>query len=382
MGLSARTAWPAVENELTRRAAEPGRVRWDFTRTNPTSLGLSPSLGDVLSRPEANLYDPHPRGLRSAREAVARHHARHGAVVDADRILLSAGTSEAYANAFHVLADPGDEVLVPSPGYPLFDFLADLAGVRLVPYPLVYDGAWHVDLPELRRRIGPRTRAVVVVSPNNPTGSYLSAFELADLVALSDAHDLAIVADEVFFDHPLGTAPGGPSAATATAGLVLTMSGLSKVCALPQVKVAWTLVGGDRRRAEAAVARLEIVADTYLSVSTPAQVALPDLLALAPSVTRRIGERTSGNLAAIRRALAGTPATLLRAEGGWSAMIRLPATRTEEDWVLALLDVGVLVQPGHFYDAEGGPFVVVSLLPAAEELSPGIAALAELVSHA
>ncbi len=379
MRFSSRTAWPTEENALARRA--PGRVRWDLTRTNPTELGLSPALGDRLQLPGVDRYIPDARGLVAAREAIVEYHARHGAQLDAERVILLSGTSEGYSHAFHVLADPGDQILVPAPGYPLFSFLADLAGIELVPYPLAYDGAWHIDWPRLLASLGPKVRAVVVVSPNNPTGSYTSHEELTRLVELSATRGIAILSDEVFYDHSLlRSGPAGPSAATATSGLVLTLSGLSKLCALPQMKLAWMLVGGAETLAAEAMRRLEIVADTFLSVSTPAQVALPTLLELAPAVAARTTQRARVNLGVLRRALEGSAASVLRVEGGWSVMLRLPATRSDEAWALSLLDAGVLVQPGHFFDASGGPFVVVSLIVDEDTLRTGAEVLSRVIA--
>ncbi|HEU4536761.1 MAG TPA: pyridoxal phosphate-dependent aminotransferase, partial [Polyangiaceae bacterium] len=276
----------------------------------------------------------------------------------------TSSTSEAYAYLFWALADPGDEVLVPTPSYPLFAYLADLAGVRLRPYPLAYDGAWHLDPSALEAAAGPQTRAVIVVSPNNPTGSFLKHDELAALRAFAARRALALVSDEVFLDYGFAPDPRrAPSLAAETEGLAFAMGGLSKAAALPQLKLAWTVIAGAEAPANAALARLAFVADTFLSPGSPVQCALPSLLAQAPARSAAVRERAARNLAALVRALAGSAATPLRAEGGWSAVVRMPATRSADEWASALLARGVVVQPGYFYDFVEESRLVVSLLP-------------------
>ncbi|HEU4412166.1 MAG TPA: pyridoxal phosphate-dependent aminotransferase, partial [Polyangiaceae bacterium] len=276
----------------------------------------------------------------------------------------TSSTSEAYAYLFWALADPGDEVLVPTPSYPLFAYLADLAGVRLRPYPLAYDGAWHLDLPALEAAAGPQTRAVIVVSPNNPTGSFLKHDELAALRAFAARRALALVSDEVFLDYGFAPDPRrAPSLAAETEGLAFAMGGLSKAAALPQLKLAWTVIAGAEAPAGAALARLAFVADTFLSPGAPVQSALPSLLAQAPARAARVRERARRNVAALARAFAGSAATPLRVEGGWTAVVRMPHTRSADAWAHALLERGVLVQPGYFYDFADEARLVVSLLP-------------------
>lgn len=386
---SIRTAWPEEENALTRALRDrgaAGQPTLDLTASNPTRVGLAyeSDLLAPLSDVRALAYEPEALGLASAREAVTAFYAARGVEVAPAHVAITASTSEAYAFLFQVLADPGDEILVPAPSYPLFGYLADLAGVRLVPYPLRYDGAWHVDLPALAGAISPRARAILVVSPNNPTGSYLTRAELVRLRAIAETHALALVSDEVFADYPLrperADAPRAPSLAGETTGLAFALSGLSKVAGLPQLKLGWMVAAGDAALVEAALARVAMVADTYLSVGTPVQRALPALLARAPTLAARIAERTRANLELVRTALAAPcAASVLDVEGGWYATLRLPRTRSEQEWALALLDRGVLVHPGHFFDFEEEAYVVVSLLPRADDMARGLAVLRELV---
>jgi alanine-synthesizing transaminase len=349
----------------------------DLTVANPTCAAIPydrDAILAALAQPAALVYAPSPFGLASAREAVARDLSAHGPAVDASRVLLTASTSEAYAFLFKLLCDPGDEVLVPRPSYPLFEHLARLESVKPVAYRLAYDGVWHVDFPSLRAAISPRTRAIVTVSPNNPTGSYLKATELAELASLG----LPIVSDEVFARYPLRLDPAADRRAVSAleasgASLVFALGGLSKLAALPQAKLAWTAVGGDPSRVASALGRLEVIADAFLSVGTPVQHALPGLLASRATAERAIGERTRANLAWLATHVAGSAVSLLDAEGGWYATLRLPRTRDEEAWTLAFLEEDdVHVHPGHFFDFEDEAYVVVSLLTPEATLREGV----------
>jgi hypothetical protein len=386
---SHRTSWPSHPNALTtalgeRRARSLPTI--DLTLSNPTRAGLdldASRLLGPLADPRGLLYHPDPLGLPSAREAVARSLSRTGLPVDPGRIILTASSSEAYSHLFHVLADAGDEILAPSPSYPLFSFLADLAGVRLVPYPLRYDGSWYVDLDAVEAAITPRTRAILIVSPNNPTGSYLKKEEAEVLRALAARHGLALIVDEVFADYPLSVSERRclPLVAETTA-LTFSLGGLSKAAGLPQLKLGWVVASGPPSLVDQAIERLATVADTFLSVGTPVQVALPALLEQAPLLAQAIRDRIGENLAALRTILAApSPATVLDVEGGWYAVVRLPATRSEDEWTLALLDRGVLVHPGHFFDFDREAFVVLSLLPRPEEFSAGVREIKELVAE-
>jgi aspartate/methionine/tyrosine aminotransferase len=267
------------------------------------------------------------------------------------------------------LCDPGDEILVPAPSYPLFEHLARVESVSLVPYRLGFDGAWFLDVEAVRAAVTPRTRAIVTVSPNNPTGTFLKRDELRGLSGLG----LPLVSDEVFGEY--GFEPDARRASTVlegTAPLLIALDGLSKAAALPQLKLAWMTLGGEAERVSEALARLELIADTFLSASTPVQRALPALLASRATAADAIRSRTRANLDALRSSLLGSAATLLPVEGGWYAVLRLPATRSDEEWALRLVDLGVLVQPGYFFELEGGPYVVVSLLTDESTFARGV----------
>lgn len=387
---SRRTQWDLSPNALTRalasrRAAGGGVV--DLTITNPTAVGLRhpPSLFAGLLD-SAGSYEPEPLGLVRAREGVADYYRSRGSACEPSATWLCASTSEAFAYLFALLCDPGDAVLVPRPGYPLFDYLAALSGVRLVPYSMRYDGRWHVDRAELweRVRVEARVRAVFAVSPGNPTGWVLEPGELSALEAICAERDLALVVDEVFADYPLEPRRGAlPSALGPRACLCFVLSGLSKVALLPQLKLAWGATCGPAQLVGSALERLALVADTFLSVSTPAQLALPRALAAAPELRARVRERTNANLAALRAELAGSSASICAGEGGWAAVVRLPALDglDDERWALELLDHrGVLVHPGALYDLDGC-HCVVSLLSERDAFAEGVRALAAEVAR-
>jgi aspartate/methionine/tyrosine aminotransferase len=385
--LSSRTSWPRTPNALT-RALAARRARGDgildLTASNPTvafaSLGTEPALA-ALAAPDVRVYAPEPLGMPAAREAVAGYYRARGVAVEPSQVVLTASSSEAYGWLFKLLCDPGDAVLVARPSYPLFDDLARLEGVSLDTFPLERDARWAMDLDALRASLRPRTRAVAVVHPNNPTGSFVRRSEAAALRSLAAERGLALVADEVFLDYAWREDPArfGSFAAVDDA-LTFTLSGLSKVAAAPQVKLGWIVVSGPRDLRDEALARLELVADCYLSVSAPAQHALGPLLALAGAAQGAIGARVAANLGALERALtASSPITAARVDGGWYAPLRLPRTRSEEAWVLALLDDGVLTQPGWFYDFAEEPWLVLSLLTPEAVFAEGVARIARRV---
>jgi alanine-synthesizing transaminase len=367
-------------NRLTAMVAAArahGRPVLDLTVTNPTQAGFEYPAGllGLLADPEALRYDPRPFGRLDAREAVARDYERQGVRVDAGRVVLTASTSEAYSLLFKLLAGAGDEVLVPQPSYPLFEHLTRLDLVTAIPYQMEYHGAWSIDLSSVERAIGARTRALLLVSPNNPTGSFATREELDRIAALCRARDIAIIADEVFADYELE--PGARAAAgrAATRGDVLTFSlgGLSKSAGLPQVKLGWIAVSGPDALAAAAIDRLELVCDTYLSVSTPVQVAAAGLLEAGAGIRAQIVARASANYRYLQHAVAAVGACrLLRSDAGWSAVLQVPTLESEEDLVLHLLEnEGVLVQPGYFYDFPRESFVVVSLITPPAVLADG-----------
>jgi alanine-synthesizing transaminase len=363
-GFSKRTGWDIGESEFSaavRLARAEDRVLLDLTVSNPTVCGFAYDREAVLGplRQEAALgYDPDPRGMRSAREAVGRYYADHGAALDPDAVVLTTSTSEAYSYLFRLLCDPGDEVLVAQPSYPLFDFLADLDDVRLRPYPLFYDFGWWIDFAELERRIGPRTKAVLVVHPNNPTGHWTHQAERERLEEICARHGLALIVDEVFLDYPL---PGEPVAETFAGGahpaLTFVLSGMSKIAALPQMKVAWVAAFGPERVRREALGRLEVIADTFLSMGAPAQLALPAWLAARGGLQAQITARTEGNLAAL---LEQAEIKVLRAEAGWAAVLLLRGWEAPQR--LLLEKCGVVVHPGDFYGLVDARMVVVSLL--------------------
>ena len=346
----------------------------DLTESNPTRARIPYPAGmlGALADDSALRYEPTPKGLPSSRDAVAGYYRGLGVDVSIERILLTASTSEAYSYLFQLLADPGDEILSPRPSYPLFEFLAGLSSVTMRQYPLRYDGSWHVDFEALEREMSARTRAIVVVNPNNPTGSFLKREELERLEALAAQHGVAIISDEVFCDY--AHAAGDQRVATLAGerrALTFSMSGLSKVAGLPQLKLGWIVASGPGH--EAAMDALELIADTYLSVSTPVQVALPGLLKAGAVVRTQIAERTGANLVHMHEVLAGSAGNVLNVEGGWYGVVQVPRTRSEEEWALGLLEEhDVMVQPGFFFDFEAEAYLVVSLLTPLDTFAEGL----------
>jgi aspartate/methionine/tyrosine aminotransferase len=375
---SARTSWDSTESSYAaavREARASGRRVYDLTLSNPTRCGFAvdaEALLGPLADARALVYDPNPRGMISAREAVARYYADHQAEVSPDDLLLTTSTSESYSFLFRLLCDPGDEVLVAQPSYPLFDFLADLDDVRLRPYPLFYDHGWWIDRSELERAITPRTRAILVVHPNNPTGHWTGASEREALEALCVRHGLALIVDEVFLDYPLRELTPAPQsfACGEHPALTFVLSGLSKIAGLPQMKAAWIAALGPERERGEALARLEIVADTFLSMSTPVQLAMPLWLAGRAAIQGQIRERARGNLATLRGISEESPGRLqlLEVDAGWSAVLGLPGCVGEAECAERLArERGVIVHPGSFYGMGEAGRVVVSLIgPAAD----------------
>jgi len=349
----------------------------DLTESNPTRVALAHPPREVLEalcNPAALTYEPHPAGQRAAREAVAGYYASRGLDVDPGDILLTAGTSDAYSYLFKLLADPGDEVLVPRPSYPLFEFLGRLDSVTLTSYPLVYDGGWRVDLDGLRAAITSRTRAVLLVNPNNPTGSFLKREELSGILRTCERHNLSLISDEVFADYAFRPDPSRIEClANVRNVLVFCLGGVSKMLGLPQMKLSWVAIGGPAALRRQAMERLEWIADTYLAVSTPTQLALPTWLALRRPYQDQLMGRLSRNLEYLKDQTCRSACQLLEVEGGWYAILRLPRTRSEEDWVLHFLKKNrVLVQPGYFYDFPDEAFIVVSLLSAPDVFREGV----------
>jgi alanine-synthesizing transaminase len=349
------------------RARTETPPRFDLTASNPTECGIQYPAGllDALADPHGLHYRPRPCGLQSARDAVAREYSRHAVTVDPDRILLTASTSEAYAFLFKLLTDPGDAILVPTPSYPLFDHLARVEGIEALPYQLDGETGWRPDAHAIAEAPD-RTRAIVLVHPNNPTGSFVHPEDVVALSALAARRRWAVIADEVFLDYPLdGGAGAGRSFADNRSVVTFTLGGLSKSAGLPQLKLAWVVISGPEGTATAALERLEFVADTFLSVATPVQLALPSLLRDGAVVREAILARCRHNLEALRRATADVPAVSVPPiGGGWSATLRIPSVLGEEELILELLrDEGVAVHPGYFFDFPREGTLVLSLLP-------------------
>jgi len=376
--LSNRLPAHAETNALSRAVESlrrDGTTVIDLTESNPTRVGLAypADLLSALGAEAALRYEPHPLGLASARKAVADDCARRGVDVDPESVVLAASTSEAYTWVFKLLCDPGTSVLVPQPSYPLFEHLTRLESVRAVPYNLRYHGRWEIDFESVAAAPAD-TKAVLLVSPNNPTGSYVSPREAELLSAVCRDRGWAIVADEVFAEYPVEMQQPTTEIARDRAVLSFTLGGASKALGLPQIKVAWMLVDGPRVMRDEALAGLELIADTFLSVGTPVQTALPDLFARAAVVRRAIQNRLARNMTQAREvARRYASCDLLTVEGGWSAVIRVPAVRAEEAFVIDLLRrEHILVHPGYFFDFPHEAFLVVSLLPPEDVFSDAL----------
>jgi alanine-synthesizing transaminase len=352
----------------------------DLTSSNPTTVELPYphlAIASALSRISSATYDPQPLGRWEAREAVSDYYFDRGFDVHPNRIIITASSSEAYSYLFKLLCDPGDEMLSPRPSYPLFEYLAGLDGIRVQPYWLTYDGAWYTDLDELASRITDRTKGIILVNPNNPTGSFLKDGEANRLCALARLRSLPLISDEVFMDYGLCESTHRVlSLASRSDILSFSLNGLSKSSGMPQMKLGWIVINGPADQVEAARQGLELIADSYLSVSLPCQQVLPQLMSLGAEVRGVIRERILRNSQALQDLLQGSPAHPLCNEGGWSSIIRLPQTWSEEDWVMRLLTRhGVIVQPGYLFDMPSEPFVVVSLLTPIGKFVEGINAI-------
>jgi aspartate/methionine/tyrosine aminotransferase len=374
MRFSKRTDWNTEESELAqahRARIEAGETIFDLTASNPTRCGFSfdASLLTALADARAMDYDPQPLGILPAREAVCRYYADHGVMVDPKRVVLTTSTSEAYSYLFRLLCDPGSEILVPQPGYPLFDFLGRLDDVKLRNAPLVYDHGWQVDPQGFREAITAETRAIMLVHPNNPTGHFTKPWEAEELAKLCREFDLALIVDEVFLDY--GTGVDGQSFAAGLEGVpVFVVSGMSKIAGLPQMKSAWIVAAGPE--AASAMDRLEVIADTFLSMNAPVQWALPAWLEQRESMQKQIRTRVSANLAVLDREIGRAPMVQrLEMDGGWYAVLRIPALEPDEQTVLELLERGVWVHPGYFFGMASSGWLVLSLLAPEQEFSAG-----------
>jgi alanine-synthesizing transaminase len=359
------------------RARADGRRLLDLTLSNPTRAGFHYPSGLLapLAHPRGLTYEPQPFGLREARQAVAGDYQRRGLVVDAERVVLTASTSDAYSLLFKLLTDTGDEVLVPRPSYPLFDHLTQLDAVTARPYDLEYHDRWSIDFASVEHALSERTRALLLVSPNNPTGSFVSRGELKRLVAVCAERGIAIIADEVFAEFQLR--PGACVDAGRTIdvrdGVVFSLGGLSKSAGLPQVKLGWIAIAGADRLVGVALERLELICDTYLSVSTPVQAAAAELISCGSETRKQIQSRVVSNYRTLLEQVGAVPAcTPLVADGGWYAVVQVPSLGSEEDLVVSLVDAGVVVHPGFFFDFPRESYLIVSLLPPEHDFAEGM----------
>jgi len=393
---SKRTNWKLDENAYTlalRRHRESRRAILDLTASNPTTCSFQydeRAILSALSAPAALRYNPEPKGLLSAREAVVDYYREKspGARLDPERLILTTGTSEAYSFLFRLLCEPGDDILIAHPSYPLFDFLATIQDVQLRAFDFIYDYGWQIDFDSLRKAIGPRTRAILLVHPNNPTGHFISTEEAAELNALCAKHQLALIVDEVFLDYEMRPTAAHTNKArhgsfVANEGaLTFVLSGLSKIAALPQMKVGWIEASGPDALVSDAMSRLEFIADTYLSLNTPVQAALPILLAQRASIQPQIMARVEANLRELDAQLARQGlVSRLEIEGGWYAVLRVPSLQADEDVAIRLLEMhSVLVHPGHFYDFPDRGYLIVSLIAPVDEFAEGTQRLLEFIA--
>ena len=374
-----RTNWNLAPNRLSEALARhrlAGKSLIDLTASNPTECGFTYDTGAILralSSRAALTYQPEPKGLLSAREAVASYYAARGIDIPASDIVLTTSTSEAYSFVFRILCNPGDEILIPSPSYPLFDLLADIQDVLLVRYPLIYDHGWQIDFHELEAAITPRTRGLIVVHPNNPTGHFAKPHDVATLNQICSTRKLVLIADEVFLDY----SHAGKSELTFSSNsraLTFTLSGLSKISGLPQMKFAWFATSGPEVLRIQAFDRLEVIADTYLSMNAPIQLAASEFLEQRHSFQTQLMSRVRRNLAELDLQLSAEKScSRLEIEGGWYAVIRIPATRSDTDFAIELLDTkDVYVHPGHFYDFPSDGYLIVSLITPEQDFAEGI----------
>lgn len=385
---SQRLAWDVSANAFTRSIAakrSAGVPLIDLTVSNPTEAFADyphEAIRNAYAVLKDFTYQPDPFGQPRARNAIGEMYADRGVAISADRLCLTASTSEAYALLFKLFCDTGSEILTPSPSYPLFEYLAALESARVVPYRLTYDGAWFVDFRSLRERIGPKTRAIVIVNPNNPTGSFLKSHEAEELFDIAQRYELPVISDEVFFDYELHeNANKVKTLIGSEQTLSFSLDGLSKTAGMPQMKLGWIAMNGPAEQIQIARGRLELLLDTYLSVSTPVQQAAPELLKIGAEFQGQIIARTRRNLDVLGECLRNTPAHTLHIEGGWSAIVQVPRIVSEETWLMRLLEEqGVIVQPGYFFDMASEAYLVVSLITPPEEFEEGIIRLRTLAS--
>lgn len=387
---SSRTEWHRQPNRLSQLLHErrrSGKPIIDLTVSNPTEAGFEYPAKEILaslSQDSSLRYDPDPFGIPAARNAVSAYYSTKGIHVSPSDVILTAGTSEAYSFLFTLLCEAGDDILVPMPSYPLFEFLAQLSSVRINSYNLRYDGEWHIDIDSVRRAVASSTKAIVVVSPHNPTGMFLKKNELKALNEIAQQHHLALIVDEVFSDYGFEEDERRISSTAAnTDVLTFTLNGISKSCGLPQLKLGWIVVSGRDDVKTEALHRLEIISDTFLSVNTPVQVALPKLFLAGEKVRKQIVGRVEQNLNFLKQSLpANPPISLLSTEGGWYAILRIPTTKSDEEWAVELLmESGVYVFPGYFLDFQQEGHLVVSLQTPHAVFVEGIAVILKRITE-
>ena len=376
---SDRTSWNLKSNRLSEALAKhraAGKPLLDLTASNPTECGFDydrQAILQALSNPKSLSYGPDPKGLLSARRAVSEYYSAREIMVPADDIILTTSTSEAYSFVFRVLCNPGDELLIPEPSYPLFSFLADIQDVKLVGYPLLYDHGWQIDFHALQQAVTARTRGMIVVNPNNPTGHFCKPSEVRKLNEICSRRQIAIIADEVFLDFSIAENIRRSFAASAES-LTFTMSGLSKISGLPQMKAAWLIASGPEELKAQALARLEVIADTFLSMNAPIQLATLSFLELRHGFQKQVMARVRKNFAELDKQLsAQSSCARLEVEGGWYTILRVPLIRSDEDLAIDLLNAqGVYVHPGHFYDFAADGYLIVSLITPEQDFKEGI----------
>ncbi len=368
---SSRTKWNMVPNQLSDLVVakrQRGEAIIDLTESNPTRCGFSYPKKEILAalaNESSLLYQPEPRGLLIARKAIANYYATLGVTVRPEHIVLTASTSEAYSFLFKLLCNAGDAIIVPQPSYPLFEYLCQLNDVALRHYCLAYDGEWHIDFESLQSTFTDRTRAIVLVHPNNPTGSYLKQSEFEQVCTFAAEHNCAVIADEVFGPYNFSSDTNRASILTSnTSILFFSLNGISKLLGLPQLKLSWIIVRGNPQQTDEVLNRLDIIADTFLSVNTPAQVALPKLFEHSQFIEEQIRLRVHSNYHLLQKKFKDSKVSVLHVEGGWYAILQLPQFQNDEEWAVELLHQrNILVHPGHFFDIKQKSCVVISLLP-------------------
>jgi len=368
---SSRTEWNTTPNRLSSLAAEKrlrGELIIDLTESNPTKCEFSYPRDEILNaltQPSVLSYQPEPRGQFSTRKAIAEYYAEHGTAITPEQIILTSSTSEAYSFLFKLLCNAGDEVVIPQPSYPLFEYLCQLNDVTPRSYRLEYDGEWHIDFASLQAQLSDRTRAIILVHPNNPTGSYVKQNEFNRICSLASGHRFSLIADEVFGSYDISPGAHFTNIVPSQSFIPLfSLNGISKLLGLPQLKLSWIVISGNLQQRDEALSRLDIIADTFLSVNTPVQVALPKLLRCSLDVGNQIRLRIQANYRLLQSIFADSSTSVLRAEGGWSAILQLPQKYSDDNWAEEILThENILVQPGHFFDMEQKSCIVVSLLP-------------------